>query len=228
MTPARNRVTPYGELVAIPLRGAFTGNRGILHEGREVVRFHQHDSWVTCSLEYKGLRREQWVPHRMTWLFFHDEAVSLAAGHRPCALCRRADYDRYRAAWAAAAGSAPSAREMNRVLHGERIVRGTHRRRLHEAGATDLPDGVFVELDGTPHVLTGDAAVAWTHEGYAGRRAAGIRIGHRDHAAVERGRAARGLRGADRPGFRAAERRGGRRPHAVRRIAACSTTTASG
>jgi hypothetical protein len=170
MTPARNRVTPYGELVAIPLRGAFTGNRGILHEGREVVRFHQHDSWVTCSLEYKGLRREQWVPHRMTWLFFHDEAVSLAAGHRPCALCRRADYDRYRAAWADATGSAPSAKDMNRVLHGERIVRGTHRRRLHAARAADLPDGVFVELDGTPHVLTGDAAVAWTHQGYAAPR----------------------------------------------------------
>jgi hypothetical protein len=60
---------------------------------------------------------------------------------------------------------------MNRVLHGERIVRGTHRRRLHEAKAGELPDGVFVELDGTPHVLTGDAAVAWTHEGYAARRA---------------------------------------------------------
>ena len=188
MTPARNRVTPYGDLEAIPLRGAFTGNRGILHEGREIVRFHQHDSWVTCSLEYKGLRREQWVPHRMTWLFFHDEAVSLAAGHRPCALCRRGDYDRYRAAWADAAGSAPSAKEMNRVLHGERIVRGTHRRRLHEAPAGDLPDGVF----------------------------------------VDRGRAARGLRAPDRRGFRAVERRGGRRPHRMRRIATCSTTTASG
>jgi hypothetical protein len=172
MTPARNRVTPYGDLAAIPLRGALTGNRGILHEGREIVRFHQHDSWVTCSLEYKGLRREQWVAHRMTWLFFHDEAVSFAAGHRPCALCRRNDYDRYRAAWAAALGGpAPSAKEINRVLHGERIVRRTHRRRLHEARARDLPDGVFVELDGAPHVLTGDAAVAWTVEGYGDPRA---------------------------------------------------------
>jgi hypothetical protein len=96
--------------------------------------------------------------------------VSFAAGHRPCALCRRGDYDRYRAAWADATGSVPSAKEMNRVLHGERIVRGTHRRRLHEAGAADLPDGVFVELDGAPHVLIGDAAVAWTLEGYAAPR----------------------------------------------------------
>ena len=172
MTPARNRVTPHGDLVAVPLRGAFTGNRGILHDGRQIMRFHAHDSWVTCSLEYKGLRREQWVPHRMTWLFFHDEAVSFAAGHRPCALCRRNDYDHYRAAWADALGApAPSAKEINRVLHGERIVRGTHRRRLHEARARDLPDGVFVELDGAPHVLTGDAAVAWTVEGYGDPRA---------------------------------------------------------
>jgi hypothetical protein len=172
MTPARNRVTPHGDLVAVPLRGAFTGNRGILHDGREIVRFHAHDSWVSCSLEYKGLRREQWVPHRMTWLFFHDEAVSFAAGHRPCALCRRSDYDRYRAAWAdALGGPAPSAKEINRVLHGERIVRGTHRRRLHDARARDLPDGVFVELDGAPHVLPGDAAVAWTGEGYGDPRA---------------------------------------------------------
>jgi hypothetical protein len=170
MTPARNRVTPYGELVAIPLRGAFTGNRGILHAGREVVRFHQHDSWVTCSLQYKGLRREQWLPHRMTWLFFHDEAVSLAAGHRPCALCRRPDYDRYRAAWADAAGSAPSARDMNRVLHGERIVRGTHRRRLHAEAAGGLPDGAFIELDGVPRLIVGAEAVGWTRTGYRARR----------------------------------------------------------
>ena len=157
--------------MAIPLRGAFTGNRGILHEGREVVRFHQHDSWVTCSLEYKGLRREQWGPHHMTWLFFHDEAVSLAAGHRPCALCRRGDYDRYRAAWADAAGSSAE-REGDEPRAARRAHRPRHAPPAAARGAAaELPDGVFVELDGTPHVLTGDAAVAWTHEGYAAPRA---------------------------------------------------------
>jgi hypothetical protein len=171
MTPSRNRVTPFGDVEAFPLRGAFTGNRGILHSGHEIVRFHQHNSWVTCALEFKDWWHEQWTAHHMTWLFFHDEAVALAAGHRPCALCRRADYQRYRSAWAQASGGRlPSAQEMNRQLHSERIVRGTPRRRFQTAAASELPDGAFVELDGLPYLLTGSSAVLWTREGYGARR----------------------------------------------------------
>jgi hypothetical protein len=161
---ARNRVTPFGDIVATPLRGAFTGNRGILHEGREIVRFHAGDLWITCALRFKDRWREQWLPHHFTWLFFHDEAVSFAAGHRPCAECRRAAYDDFRDAWAAAAGLAtpPSAKEMNRQLHGERIVRGTHRRRLHDAPWRGLPDGVFVMHEGTPMLVLGKRIVEWS------------------------------------------------------------------
>src|SRR5215475_6404300 len=120
--PAPNRVTPYGEIAAFPLRGAFTGNRGILHEGKRIVRFHAHDAWITCALRFNDRWSEQWLPRHFTWLYFHDEAVSFAAGHRPCAECRWADYRRYRAAWAEArGGDEPSAKEMNRRLHGERI-----------------------------------------------------------------------------------------------------------
>jgi hypothetical protein len=170
--PAQNRVTPYGEIEAFPLRGAFTGNRGILHEGREIVRFHAHDAWIVCALRFKDRWREQWLPRRFTWLFFHDEAVSFAAGHRPCAECRWADYQRYRAAWAEAHTEAPppSAKAMNRRLHAERIVRGTHRRRLHEQQWRELPDGAFVELDGAPLLVLGDELVEWTREGYGARR----------------------------------------------------------
>src|ERR1700722_2172857 len=129
--PARNRVTPTGDIEAIALRGAWTGNRGILHRDREIVRFHATDLWITCVLEFRGRWREQWLPHRYTHLFFHDEAVSFAAGHRPCAECRRAAYNTYRDAWAAGLGiEPPSARQMNRQLHAERIVRGSHRPRL--------------------------------------------------------------------------------------------------
>src|SRR3954471_13919192 len=113
----------------MPLRGAWTGNRGILHAGREIVRFHASDLWITCALSFRGRWFEQWRPHHFTWLYFHDEAVSFAAGRRPCGECRRSAYVSYRDRWS---GPTPSAREMNRVLHGERIVRGTHRRRLHE------------------------------------------------------------------------------------------------
>jgi hypothetical protein len=170
-SPACNRVTPLGDIEAFALRGAYTGNRGILHRGREVVRFHQHDSWVTCALRFEDRWSEQWLPRHFTWLYFFDEAVAFAAGHRPCGECRRADYKRYQAAWAEAfGGDPPRAREMNRRLHGERIVRGTHRRRLHAEAADGLPDGAFVVLDGVPHVIAGSEAVEWTRAGYRTRR----------------------------------------------------------
>ncbi len=169
--PDPNRVTPYGDIEAFALRGAFTGNRGILHSGRRIVRFHQHNLWITCALRFRDRWREQWLPHRFTWLYFYDEAVSFAAGHRPCAECRWASYQVYRTAWAdALGGTKPSAQEMNRKLHGERIVRGTHRRRFHARPASELPDGAFIDLDGAPFVIVGDEAIEWTREGYRTRR----------------------------------------------------------
>jgi hypothetical protein len=171
VSPARNRVTPTGEIVAIPLRGAWTGNRGILHRGREIVRFHAGDLWITCALEFRGRHQEQWRPGHYTFLFFHDEAVSFAAGHRPCAECRRASYDAYRTAWAAGlGGDLPQAKDMNRQLHGERIVPGSHRRRTHEAPWRDVPDGTFALLDDLPAVVVGDHLTEWTHDGYGRRR----------------------------------------------------------
>jgi hypothetical protein len=172
VTPARNRVTPAGDIEAFALRGAWTGNRGILHRGREIVRLHGGDLWITCALEFRDRWHEQWQPHHFTFLFFHDEAVSFAAGHRPCAECRRESYNAYRAAWAAGLGvEVPSAKQMNRRLHGERIVRGTHRRRLHELPWAELPDGAFVLLGESPVLVVGDHVAVWTREGYRDRRA---------------------------------------------------------
>jgi len=164
--PARNRVTPMGDVEAIPLRGAWTGNRGILHRGHEIVRFHASDLWITCALAFRGRWQEQWQPHHFTWLYFHDEAVAFAAGHRPCAECRRASYNAYRAAWAEGLGAdVPSATAINRQLHAERIMKGTHRRRLHPASWPDLPDGAFVLLD-APAVVVGSHLAEWTTAGY--------------------------------------------------------------
>ena len=169
--PARNRVTPMGDIEALPLRCAWTGNRGILHSGREIVRFHASDLSITCALEFRGRWREQWQPGHYTFLFFHDEAVSFAAGHRPCAECRRESYDAYREAWAQDLGvEVPSAKQMNRQLHGERIVRGSHRRRIHDMPWAELPDGAFVLLGESPAVVVGDHLGPWTREGYRGRR----------------------------------------------------------
>lgn len=190
--PKRNRVTPTGEIVAIPLRGAWTGNRGNLHHGTEIVRFHRGSLWITCALRFRDWRLPQWAPGRFTLLFFHDEAVALAAGHRPCALCRRTDYTAYRDAWAAATGQPPPrAVELDRQLHSERLIRGTHRRRWHPMPWAELPDGTFVLLDDAaapahaavptgdpaapvptslterPALVVGDAVVPWTTAGYA-------------------------------------------------------------
>ena len=134
MSPRQNRVTPTGEIVAIPLRGGWMGNRGILHDdaGR-VVRHHASSLWITCALSFKGWRAAQWQPHHYTVLFFHDEAVSLSAGHRPCALCRREAYDAYQNALAEHDRAKPlSAKEIDARLHAERLIARTRTRRLHD------------------------------------------------------------------------------------------------
>lgn len=166
--PARNRVTPLGDIVAIPLRGAWLGNRGILHAGTEIRRFHASNLWITCVLRFRGRHDEQWRPHHYTHLYFHDEAVAFAAGHRPCAECRRADYEAYRTSWVAALGcGVPLAKDLDRQLHAQRIFPGTHRRRLHALPWRTVPTGAFVRLVDGPAVVAGDAIVPWTTAGYA-------------------------------------------------------------
>ena len=99
--PLQNRVTPYGDIIAVSARGTLMGNRGRLHDaiGRVVRRqVSSYSAWVTCLLAFKGRRRTVMAPGRYTELFFLDEATALSAGHRPCGECRRADYRRFKAA----------------------------------------------------------------------------------------------------------------------------------
>jgi hypothetical protein len=167
----QNRVTPLGYVVAIPLRGAWTGNRGRIHSGKAIVRSHAGDLWITCALQFRDRWNQQWQPNHYTFLYFHDEAVSFAAGHRPCAECRRDSYNAYRAAWAAGLGvDPPSATAMNRQLHAERLVRGTHTRRLHAMTWPELPDGTFVHLGGAPFLVLGREIVEWQMAGYGAHR----------------------------------------------------------
>jgi hypothetical protein len=139
------------------------------HRGEQIVRSWANQHWLTCSLTWKETWHEQWLPGRLTWLFFHDEAIALAAGHRPCALCRRLAYNAYRTAWAAG-GRAPSYEEMDRQLHRERLVAGTRRRRTHPTDWSQLPDGAFILDAGLPALVRGRQLVQWTSDGYAGRR----------------------------------------------------------
>ena len=162
----RNRVTPFGEIVAIEQRGRFLGNRGSIHRGHEVVRPWQVRRWITCALEFKGWVAPKWEPGRWTPLFFWDEAVALAAGHRPCALCRRADFDRWMDGWEAATGERPTVDPVDRRLHDERTDGRRPRRHRHAWRA--LPEGAFVVVDDAAHLVLADQLVPWTPtvEGY--------------------------------------------------------------
>ncbi|SIS82439.1 hypothetical protein SAMN05421759_10485 [Roseivivax lentus] len=146
--PLQNRVTPFGEIVAAAWRGGAMGNRGRLHgKDRTLGRARwAGKAWITCLLDFKGRQRTVMAPGSYTELFFSDEAVALAAGHRPCAECRRSDYTAFRAAFARAfpeAGPTPRAREMDERLHAAR--RDTTADRRLRAGA--VPAGVFATPD---------------------------------------------------------------------------------
>ena len=131
--PLQNRVTPFGDVVAIAQRGLFIGNRGIIHDPATKTLLGRRwttKAWLVCVLDYKGRHREVMGGRSWTELFFLDEAVALAAGHRPCFFCRRAAAEAFRTAWGKAkGGKAPLAPEMDAVLHEERLDRG--RKRVH-------------------------------------------------------------------------------------------------
>ena len=153
--PRQNRVTPLSELIATPERGLVYGNRGCLHdEHGRIRRRYATRRWIACRLEFRGRRRGPLLqPGRYTELFFLDEATAFAAGHRPCALCRREDYDRFNELWPGPRG----ADAIDLRLHGERL-------RHHES--SDLPDGAFVVHAGASWLVLGDALLRWTPGGY--------------------------------------------------------------
>jgi hypothetical protein len=167
----QNRVTPFGEIVAISQRGMFTGNRGIIHDPATKTLLRRRwttKAWLVCSCDYKGRRRAVMAGRSWTELFFLDEAVALAAGHRPCFHCRREAAERFRDAWAAAKGGArPSAKAIDAILHHERIERG--RKRMHPVPGplAELPDGAVVASAGSAFTLCAGKAYRWTNEGYA-------------------------------------------------------------
>jgi hypothetical protein len=170
--PLRNRVSPFSDLIAVAERGSLMGNRGVLHdERRRIVRFSQGRRWICCLTEFRGRRRVPMTPGRYTELFFLDEATALAAGHRPCHECRRADALRFREAWARAAG-APAGTPLeavDRALHEDRLE-APGRMRRWRARLADLPDGAMVELGGAAFLVWDGALRGWTPEGYGSAR----------------------------------------------------------
>lgn len=168
--PRQNRVSPFGSIEATAARGLLTGNRGILHDaaGRLGTARWRHPHWIACRLDFKDVRRQVMAPGAWTELFFLDEATALAAGHRPCAYCRREDFRRFAAAWGHAHDLAapPRAPEIDRALHLARVEPRSRRQRRFAALARDLPDGSIVALSGEAWLVLGSGLRRWTHQGY--------------------------------------------------------------
>ena len=157
--------------MADPARGLVYGNRGCLHDasGRIRRRFAVR-RWIACRLAFRGWQRGPLLqPGRFTELFFLDEATALAAGHRPCALCRRADYDAFGAVWRELHPRQRGADAIDAQLHSERVDPGSGRQRWHEAAFAKLPDGAFVVRDAEPWLVLGAELLRWTPSGYAER-----------------------------------------------------------
>lgn len=167
--PLQNRVTPYGDVVALPGRGLVMGNRGVLHDdSRRIVRASQVKRWIACRLEFRGRRREIMKPRSYTELFFLDEATAFAAGHRPCAECRNADYKHFCALWRSVFGGSARADDIDKVLHAERL--DGRAKRTWRADIATLPDGTYVSIGGTPYIVWRDEVAAWSDAGYRERR----------------------------------------------------------
>ncbi|MEI9850292.1 MAG: hypothetical protein WDN24_04830 [Sphingomonas sp.] len=170
-SPLQNRVTPFGEIVAIPQRGMFTGNRGIIHDPATKTllgRRWASKAWLVRRCAYKDRRRAVMGGTSWTELFFLDEAVALAAGHRPCFLCRRAAAERFREAWMAAKGGArPLAAAIDAVLHAERLEYGRKRFRPLAGPVDALPSGAMVAAAGSAYALHAGLAWRWTETAYA-------------------------------------------------------------
>jgi hypothetical protein len=172
--PLQNRVTPSGDIVADPHRGLFTGNRGIIHDPVTKTLLSKRwtsPAWLTCVCEFRGRRRKVMGGRSWTELFFLDEATAFAAGHRPCFYCRRDDANRFRAAWEAGNGANVLARDIDAVLHRERLDHG--KKRLHPLPVPmkALPDGAMVQAGDESYLILQGRALQWSMAGY--RKAAG-------------------------------------------------------
>lgn len=168
----QNRVTPLGEIVAVPQRGTFTGNRGIIHDPSTrtlLKRRWTTRAWIICVCEFRNVRRAVMARQSWTELFFFDEATALSAGHRPCFYCQRERAKAFQAAWADGNDVArQSAPEMDRVLHTERLdAKGGKKRHPLTSPIADLPDGSMIASGENAYLVHNRRTYLWSWDGYA-------------------------------------------------------------
>jgi len=167
----QNRVDPFGSLIRTPARGAWTGNRGILHdESKEIKHFFKLKAWITCVLQYKDKRRQVMSPNTWTELFFLDEATAFSAGHRPCFFCRHAAAMHFKQAWLAGNpqhgfNEKTSIQEIDNILHQERLTK-TKQKQTYTDGIDTLPTGTFISMDGEAYLVKDARLQLWSPFGY--------------------------------------------------------------
>jgi hypothetical protein len=167
--PLQNRVDPLGQFVANTAKGILMGNRGILHDPEKRLgrARWKTKSWVTCALSFSGWKREIMAPHQYTELFFLDEATALAAGHRPCATCRRERFNVFLQSWQVADLSSEAkvrVTQIDPVMHAERTM-PILTRPLESVDT--LPDGAMVTRDGSQvWIKWRHGFHQWSFEGY--------------------------------------------------------------
>lgn len=167
----QNRVDPFGQIIDTKARGKWMGNRGRIHnEKKEIICPYKLQAWLTCQLSFKGRKRQIMAANSYTELFFLDEATAFAAGHRPCFECRRGDFHRFKKLWIEANpqykfSEKTSIREIDKILHGERInADGT--KKIYREHLNNLPDGTFISLEERPYLLFKKHLYGWTPYGY--------------------------------------------------------------
>lgn len=180
--PLQNRVDPYGAIHAVPERGLFTGNRGIIHDPETKTLLRKRwalPAWIICVCDYQGRKREPMGRNRQverkgggkagwTELFFLDEPTALAAGHRPCFFCQRAKASAFLGFFGKALAVAePRAPQLDARLHKERFA--SARKPLPPIRAEEiarLPDGAMVAIDRVPFAARGGKLLRWSFAGY--------------------------------------------------------------
>ena len=173
----QNRVDPSGRLCAVQSRGMLMGNRGILHNDRnEIIKPWAHKAWVTCLLEYKGIKRPKpFSKGSYSELFFLDEATAFAAGHRPCAYCQRARHLAFKASWVRAnvpeeMRASTSIPDVDKILHSERTApHGA--KKTFDATLVELPLGTIFEHEGSTYLVAEAGYLPWSFAGYGPLRA---------------------------------------------------------
>jgi hypothetical protein len=146
------------------------GNRGVIHEHKQITKAFKHKAWITCALEFKGRKRTVMTPGRWTELFFLDEATAFAAGHRPCFECRREDAQRFKSCWIKGNpmhhfSMTTSINQIDEIIHAERID-NEKKKVTHQRLASDIPEGTFVLMNDDPYVFAKGRLHRWTAFGY--------------------------------------------------------------